>query len=89
MAKNGNKSKAMVESVPPECVNANNFEQRVERQAYELYVKRGFQFGHDSDDWFEAQKMVEAEMNTVDRDCIISEILYKASHGADPLQQSK
>ena len=89
MAKNGNKSKAMVESAQPECVNANNFEQRVERQAYELYVKRGSQFGHESDDWFEAQKMVEAEMNTVDRDCIRSEILYEASHRPNPLQQSK
>jgi hypothetical protein len=39
--------------------------------------------------WFEAQKMVEAEMNTVDRDCIRSEILYKVSHRSNLLQQSK
>src|ERR1700722_3757201 len=85
MAKNEIKPKTVVESVPPECVDANNFTQRVERQAYELYAKRGFEFGHEWDDWFEAEKIVEAEMSTVDRDCIRSESFYKATHRPSPL----
>ena len=44
--------------------DANIFAQRVEKKAYELYQKRGCQNGHDCDDWFEAQKLVEAEMIT-------------------------
>jgi len=60
------------------------FERRVEKRAYELFEKRGFESGHDWDDWFEAEKAVEAEMNIVDRDCIRSENFYKASHRSSP-----
>jgi len=85
MAKNEIKSKRVVAGVLPECVDANNFEQRVERQAYELYANRGFEIGHEWDDWFEAEKIVEAEISTVDRDCIRSESFYKATHRSNPL----
>ncbi|MCR4336727.1 MAG: DUF2934 domain-containing protein [Candidatus Omnitrophica bacterium] len=43
-------------------VDANVFAQRVEKKAYELYQKRGCQDGNDWNDWFEAEKEVEAEM---------------------------
>ena len=66
-------------------LDANNFEQRVEKKAYDLYVKRGFKDGYDWDDWFKAQKAVEAEINTVDKDCIRSESFYKSSHRSSPL----
>ena len=67
------------------CVDADNFTQRVEIKAYELFASRGYVHGHDWLDWFEAQKLVEDEMNTVDRDCIRSESFYKTSHQANPL----
>jgi len=65
-------------------VDVNNFTRRVEKKAYELYEKRGSEWGHDWDDWFEAQRRVEAETNTVDKDCIRSESFYKASHRTNP-----
>ena len=40
----------------------NIFTRLVERKAYDLYEKRGCQNGHDWDDWFEAEKIVETEM---------------------------
>ena len=40
--------------------NSNNFTQRVEKKAYELFAKRGFNNGHDWEDWFEAQREVES-----------------------------
>ena len=45
-----------------QCVQANIFADRVEKKAYELFEKRGCQNGHDWEDWFEAQKIVETEM---------------------------
>lgn len=42
--------------------DANVFGQRVEKKAYELYEGRGCQPGHDWDDWFAAEKIVEADM---------------------------
>ena len=45
-----------------EFVDPNIFAQRVEKKAYELYKKRRCQNGHDYDDWYEALKIVEAEM---------------------------
>jgi hypothetical protein len=65
--------------------NSNNFTQRVEKKAYELFAKRGFNNGHDWEDWFEAQREVESEINMVDKDCIRSESFYKASHRSNPL----
>jgi hypothetical protein len=72
----------------PECetgVDANDFAQRVEKKAYELYVRKGSQSGHEWDDWFEAEKIVGSEISTVDKDCIRSESFYKISHQFDPL----
>ena len=65
-------------------IDTNNFEQLVEKYAYELFVKRGFENGHDWDDWFEAQKQVEAQMSTIDRDCVRSETFFKSSHQNNP-----
>jgi len=61
-------------------VDANSFARRVEKKAYEFYVIRGYRYGHDWNDWFEAEKIVEAEINSVDKDCIRSERFFKDSH---------
>jgi len=67
-----------------EIVDTNNFTQRIERQAYEIYASRGYAHGHDWEDWFEAQKMVEAQISSIDKDCIRSESFYKSSHRSSP-----
>jgi hypothetical protein len=36
--------------------------ERIARKAYELYEQRGWQHGHDLDDWLEAERMILAEM---------------------------
>lgn len=36
----------------------------VEKKAYELYEKHGCQHGRDSEDWFEAEKLVEDELRS-------------------------
>ena len=63
-------------------ISSNNFALLVERRAYELYVIRGFRSGYDWNDWFEAQKMIEAETNIVEKDCMRSESFYESSHKA-------
>ena len=61
-------------------IDLNNFEQLIEKKAYELYIKRGFKMGHDWADWFEAEKSVEEEISNIDKDCIRSESFYITSH---------
>jgi hypothetical protein len=39
-----------------------NYIQRVEKKAYELYEQSGCQDGNDLGDWFKAEQMVEQEM---------------------------
>ncbi len=58
----GNGKAARAKTETKKFVEANVFAQRVEKKAYELYEKRGCQNGHDCDDWFEAEKIVETEM---------------------------
>lgn len=84
MAGNEKKPKAVTESVTS-AVDANDFKQRIENKAYELYVNRGFKNGHDWNDWFEAQKAVEAQITSIDKDCIRSESFYKSTHQSNPL----
>jgi hypothetical protein len=36
--------------------------ERIARKAYELYEQRGWQHGHDLEDWLEAERMILAEM---------------------------
>ena len=43
-------------------IDANVYAAKVEKKAYELYEKKGWQDGHDQDDWFEAERIVEAEV---------------------------
>lgn len=43
-------------------VDAQCFAERVEKKAYELYQRRGYRLGHDWQDWFDAEKLVEDEM---------------------------
>ena len=63
LTKNKNDEKvAQAKSESQKPSDPNIFTQMVEKKAYELYVKRGCQNGHDCDDWFEAEKIVEAEM---------------------------
>jgi hypothetical protein len=89
-------TEAQIKSEGDKPVDANNFTQRVEKRAYELYVKRGSESGHEWDDWLAAERQVESEISTVDRDCIRSESFYEATHrtlslpsGIDPLKITK
>jgi hypothetical protein len=38
-----------------------DFEERIRRRAYELYVLRGGEHGHDIDDWLQAEAELMAE----------------------------
>ncbi|MDD5006167.1 MAG: DUF2934 domain-containing protein [Candidatus Omnitrophica bacterium] len=33
---------------------------RIQKKAYELYVKRGYSHGNDWSDWFEAERLVKS-----------------------------
>lgn len=41
--------------------------ERIARKAYELYEKRGWVHGLDTEDWFEAERVVMAETNAETR----------------------
>ena len=41
--------------------------ERINRRAYELYEFRGGDHGHDTDDWFEAERQIRAEVATESR----------------------
>ncbi len=58
----GHKKAARGKFQPEKSVDLNIYAQRVEKKAYELFEKRGCQNGYDWDDWFKAEKIVEAEM---------------------------
>jgi hypothetical protein len=68
-----------------ETISADSFEKRVQKKAYEFYVKREYVYGQDWRDWFEAEKAVANEIDPVEKDCIRSESLYAVSHRLNPL----
>lgn len=37
---------------------------RIARKAYELYEQRGYRHGHEKDDWFEAERLIFAELRS-------------------------
>ena len=43
-------------------INLEEFVNRIEKKAYELYEQRGCENGRDWEDWFEAQRIVEDEL---------------------------
>lgn len=61
-ASKGNGKMAQRAQKGRQTADANIYAQRVEKKAYELYEKGGCQNGHDWEDWFEAEKIVEADM---------------------------
>jgi hypothetical protein len=38
--------------------------ERIARKAFELYEQRGFQHGHDTEDWLEAERLIFREMKS-------------------------
>jgi len=42
--------------------------ERIARRAYELYERRGGAGGHDLQDWLEAERHIDAEDDSADRD---------------------
>lgn len=36
-----------------------NFTEKIQRQAYWLFIKRGKEHGHDQEDWAEAERLVK------------------------------
>jgi len=57
-------SLAKEQIAPKSGDNFNIYIQRVQKKAFELYQKNGCQDGYDQNNWFEAEKSVEAELNT-------------------------
>jgi len=55
---------------------------RVEKKAHEFYERRGREQGHDWQDWFEAERIIEKRTSPVEKDCIRSEVFYELSHRA-------
>ncbi|MDP2921718.1 MAG: DUF2934 domain-containing protein [Candidatus Omnitrophota bacterium] len=43
-------------------VSKEEFMQRVQKKAYELYVKRGNRSGNDLEDWLKAERIVKDEI---------------------------
>jgi hypothetical protein len=56
------RTKGLSDSEIKEPKEFENYIQRVERKAYELYEQRGCQDGNDLDDWFHAEQIIEQEM---------------------------
>ena len=61
-------------------MSKDSFIQKIEHKAHELFKERGSEHGHDWEDWFEAERQMEGQMDTVDKDCIRSQSLYEAVH---------
>lgn len=43
------------------CQNDGLFEELVRRRAYEFYIERGMESGHDVEDWLRAEQAVLSE----------------------------
>ena len=43
------------------CNDQISLEEKIRAKAYELYQQRGYQNGHDVEDWLEAKSIVESE----------------------------
>ena len=43
-------------------VSADEYIQRVQYKAYELYVQRSYNHGNDLDDWLEAERLVKKDL---------------------------
>ena len=41
-----------------------DIQRRIQDKAYELYQKRGCSCGNDLDDWYEAERLVKAEIKS-------------------------
>jgi hypothetical protein len=52
---------AQVAGIKP-VAGQEEFYRRVGQKAYELYINRGADHGNDQTDWFEAERLVRAEM---------------------------
>ena len=46
----------------PKRVSADEYIQRVQFKAHELYVQRNYSHGNDLDDWLEAERQVKVEL---------------------------
>jgi len=44
-------------------INSQEFQQRVEKKAYELFEQRGCNNGNDQGDWLEAERIVTKELS--------------------------
>ena len=58
-----NKSKAAKKKTSRKGVDFDTYVAMVEKKAYELFEQRGRQHGHDLEDWFKAQIVIEEELS--------------------------
>jgi len=53
----GRRQRTLVPSQPtPSVPDGEALQARIAARAYELYAQRGYQEGHDRDDWLEAER---------------------------------
>ena len=46
-----------------ETEEINDIQQRIQERAYELFVERGFEHGHDLEDWLQAEVEITATVD--------------------------
>ena len=46
----------------PKKISQQEYFAMVEKKAYEFYVNRGYSQGNDTDDWYEAEKLVKISL---------------------------
>jgi hypothetical protein len=53
---------AVKKAVAKKVVSRDELSRRIQDKAYELYLNRGCSHGDDQNDWYEAERLVRAEM---------------------------
>ncbi|NOT55187.1 MAG: DUF2934 domain-containing protein [Deltaproteobacteria bacterium] len=61
-AKKKTRGKNILGTPPPLTLSDDDLYARVARKAYELYLERGEEAGHDLDDWLTAERLVKDEL---------------------------
>jgi hypothetical protein len=63
--KENSRKKATTSPANSGPLNRAGLHQQISKKAYELFVKRGYQHGHDREDWLEAERIVCSQLEPV------------------------
>ncbi|MBN1405858.1 MAG: DUF2934 domain-containing protein [Candidatus Omnitrophica bacterium] len=44
-------------------ISINELLSKIQKRAYEIYIKKGYKHGNDLDDWLKAEKEVKKELS--------------------------